>query len=71
MKKFKSEQLAGISCEQKMNDKKLEIFTYDSHINLAFDKFNTNKAHKIYHGPAPIKINFKETPKYVILINIG
>ncbi len=42
----------------------MEFFTYDSHLNLAFDKFDTKKANKIYHGPAPIIIKFKETPKY-------
>jgi hypothetical protein len=70
IKKIKSEQ-CGINAEQKMNDKKLEFFTYDSHWNLAFDKFDTNKANKIYHGPTPIIIKFKETPKYVNLIKLG
>jgi hypothetical protein len=60
-----------MNAEQKLNDKKLEFFTYDSHINLAIDKFDPNKANKIYHGPAPIIIKFKETPKYVEIYNLG
>ena len=57
--------------EQRLNDQKLEFFTYSSGFKLGFEKLFTGRADKVYHGPGPILIKFKDTPERVsILKNI-
>ncbi len=51
--------------EQKLNDKKLEFLTYDSGVSLALEKVLTGHGDRIFHGPGPIIINFRETPLIV------
>ena len=51
--------------EQSMNDQKLEFFTYSSGFALGCEKLFTGRADKVYHGPGPIMINFKDTPEKV------
>jgi hypothetical protein len=50
--------------EQKFNDQKLEFFTETRGINCCGKASNINK---IYHGPSPIIIKFKDTPARVII----
>jgi hypothetical protein len=50
---------------QSYNDQKLEFFSYSSGLKLGFEKFSTGQADKLYHGPGPILIKFKETPEKV------
>ncbi len=56
--------------EQKMNDQKLEFFTYSSTWKLGCLKVSSSNADKVYHGPAPVILNFKETPAKVSIIEI-
>jgi hypothetical protein len=51
--------------EQNYNDQKLEFFTYSSGFKLGFEKIFTGRADKVYHGPGPILIKFKDTPERV------
>jgi len=51
--------------EQNYNDQKLEFFTYSSGFKLGFEKIFTGRADKVYHGPGPILIKFKDTPEKV------
>jgi hypothetical protein len=56
--------------EQCMNDQKLEFFTYSSGFKLGCEKLFTGRADKVYHGPGPILIKFKDTPEKVNFIII-
>ncbi len=51
--------------EQKSNDQKLEFFTYSSGLKIGFEKIATGQADRVYHGPGPIVVKFKETPDKV------
>lgn len=53
----------GIEKSQSFNDRQLEFFSYSSGITLGMEKIFTGLADKIYHGPGPIMIEFKNTPK--------
>ena len=46
---------------QSMSDSKLEIFTFESEIRVAFEKVIGGFAKKCYHGEGPIFIIFKNT----------
>ncbi len=52
-------------CEQNLNDQKLEFFTYSSGFQLGFEKILSGRADKVYHGPGPILLKFKDTPEKV------
>ena len=56
------------SQKQLFDDKKLEFFTYTSSMNVGLEHVSTGNANKIYHGPVPIIITFKDTPERVIQI---
>ena len=64
---FKIQKKLSIS-EQSMNDQKLEFFTYSSGFKLGCEKLFTGRADKVYHGPGPILIKFKDTPEKVNFI---
>ena len=51
--------------KQSYNDQKLEFFRYSSGLKLGFAKIAPGQADKLYHGPGPILIKFKETPEKV------
>jgi hypothetical protein len=51
--------------KQCYNDQKLEFFSYSSGLKVGFEKIATGQADKIYHGPGPIQIQFKDTPERV------
>jgi len=55
---------------QKFNDQKLEFFTYESGLKIGFEKILTGQADKVYHGPGPIIVKFKDTPEIVIILYI-
>ena len=48
--------------EQKLDDKQLEFFTFDSGMKTGLEKVIGGLAKKIYHGRGPILMKFKETP---------
>ena len=52
--------------EQKLDDRKLEFFTYSNPFNVALEHISTGHANKIYHGPGPVIIIFKDTPERVL-----
>jgi hypothetical protein len=54
-----------LNSEQKFNDQKLEFFTYSSGLKIGFEKIYPGQADKVYHGPGPIIVKFKETPEKV------
>lgn len=55
------------SKNQCFNDKKLECITYSHCLKLGLEKIVPGLADKVYHGPGPILIKFKETPERVRL----
>ena len=50
--------------EQKMDDHKIEVFTFDNGLETGFEKIVGGFAKKIYHGKGPLDIKFCPTPKY-------
>ena len=48
--------------EQKLDDHKLEIFSFDSGLQTGFEKVFGGLAKKLYHGGGPIILKFKPTP---------
>ena len=48
--------------EQKLDDHKLEIFSFDNGLQTGFEKVIGGLAKKIYHGGGPILMKFKDTP---------
>ena len=54
-KKFK-ECLEG---EQRFDDGKLEFFTYQNGMRIAFEKMFAGNAQRVYHGKGPFIIKFK------------
>lgn len=50
------------NAEQRLNDQKLELFTYSSTWKLGCFKVTSIDADKVYHGKGPMIIKFKETP---------
>ena len=52
------------NCEQRFDDKKLEVFTFDSGFKTGLEQVIRGYAKKIYHGRGPIEIKFVETEKY-------
>ena len=54
----------GVNKKQQFNDRHLEFFTYDSGLTLGFEKVVTGLADKVYSGPGPLLLTFKDTPSY-------
>lgn len=52
------------SMKQRLDDKMLEVFTFDNGFETGFEKIIRGLAKKIYHGRGPMEIKFLETPKY-------
>ena len=50
--------------KQKIDDKMLEIFTFDNGLKTGFEKVIGGLAKKIYHGKGPIEMSFLDTPNY-------
>ena len=64
-KKKYTEKLEQMALEtQKIDDKKLEIFTFDNGLKTGFEKVIGGLAKKIYHGRGPIEMTFLDTPVY-------
>lgn len=57
--------------EQSFNDQKLEFFTYSSGLKIGFEKISTGQADKVYHGPGPIVVKFKDTPERVLYYKLS
>ncbi len=49
-----------IKAKQKIDDKKLEFFTYDNGFESGIDKIIGGMANKLYHGCGPVLIKFKD-----------
>ena len=49
---------------QKLDDKKLEVFTFESGFQTGLEKVSGGHANKLYHGRGPMEIKFFETPVY-------
>lgn len=60
-----NEFIEQITSKQRLDDKKLEFFTYGSAFDVGFEHVSSGNANKIYHGPCPVLIKFKETPERV------
>ena len=50
---------------QKLDDKMLEVFTFDNGLETGLEKVYRGLAKKIYHGKGPMEVKFVETPKYI------
>ena len=60
-----TEKLEQMAAEkQKIDDKMLEIFTFDNGLKTGFEKVIGGLAKKIYHGKGPIEMSFLDTPNY-------
>ena len=60
-----SKKLTDMShCEQKFDDKMLEVFTFDNGFETGLENLFGGLAKKIYHGRGPIEVKFIETPNY-------
>ena len=51
--------------KQKLDDKMLEVFTFDNGFETGFEKIVRGLAKKVYHGRGPMEVKFVETPKYI------
>ena len=51
--------------QQRYDDKKLEVFTFDNGVKTGLEKVYRGLAKKIYHGRGPMEVKFFDTPKYV------
>ena len=49
-----------INAEQKIDDRKLEFFTYDNGFETGIEKIFGGMAKKLYHGCGPVLIKFKD-----------
>ncbi len=49
--------------KQRLDDQKLEFFTYSSGLKVGFEKISTGMADKVYHGNGPVIITFLPTPE--------
>jgi hypothetical protein len=49
--------------KQMLNDRKLEFFSYSAGWKIGCEKCCTGHADKVYHGPGPLCIKFKDTPE--------
>ena len=63
-KKYTEKLLNMINEQQKLDDKMLEVFTFDSGLKTGFENVVKGFAKKIYHGRGPMEVKFLETPKY-------
>jgi hypothetical protein len=50
---------------QKLDDKMIEVFTFDNGLETGLEKVYRGLAKKIYHGKGPMEVKFVETPKYI------
>ena len=62
--KYQNKLLTMANCEQRFDDKMLEVFTFDNGFETGLEKVVKGFAKKIYHGRGPIEIKFVETGKY-------
>ena len=63
-KKYTDKLLKMAGENQKLDDKMLEVFTFDNGFKTGFENVFSGFAKKIYHGRGPMEIKFFETPKY-------
>jgi hypothetical protein len=61
-KKYEQKFKEMANQEQKLDDHKLEIFSFDNGLQTGFEKVIGGLAKKIYHGGGPILMKFKDTP---------
>ena len=62
--KYQNKLCNMANCEQRFDDKKLEVFTFDSGFKTGLEQVIRGYAKKIYHGRGPIEIKFVQTEKY-------
>ena len=63
-KKYAGKLLSMASSQQKLDDKMLEVFTFDNGLETGLEKVCKGFAKKIYHGRGPMEVKFFETGKY-------
>ena len=56
----------NLNSDQKFGFKKLEFLTYKNEFCMGLEHIIPGNADRIYHGPVPVIITFKETQEYVI-----
>ena len=62
--KYNNKLLTMANCQQKLDDKMLEVFTFDNGLETGLEKVFKGFAKKIYHGRGPMEVKFVETEKY-------
>ena len=63
-KKYENKLLSMAACQQKLDDKMLEVFTFDNGLETGLEKVFKGFAKKIYHGRGPMEVKFEKTEKY-------
>ena len=63
-KKYTNKLLTMTQCQQRFDDKMLEVFTFDNGLETGFEKVFKGFAKKIYHGRGPMEVKFVETDEY-------
>ena len=63
-KKYTEKLLKMASYQQKLDDKMLEVFTFDNGFETGLENVAKGFAKKIYHGRGPMEVTFLETPIY-------
>ena len=64
-KKYTDKLLKMAEQKQRLDDKMLEVFTFDNGVKTGFENVFKGFAKKVYHGRGPIEIKFSETPAYI------
>ena len=63
-KKYNDKLIRMVTYEQRIDDKMLEVFTFDSGLKTGLENVFKGFAKKIYHGRGPMEVKFLQTPKY-------
>ena len=64
-KKYTDKLLKMAEQKQRLDDKMLEVFTFDNGVKTGFENVFKGFAKKVYHGRGPMEIKFSETPAYI------
>lgn len=62
--KYNQKLLSMANCKQKLDDKMIEVFTFDNGLETGMEKVIRGRAKKVYHGRGPIEIKFLKSPGY-------
>ena len=63
-KKYTNKLLEMANCQQKFDDKMLEVFTFDNGLETGLEKVFKGFAKKIYHGRGPMEVKFVASDIY-------